>query len=119
MSNQALARAANRPPKPAVGERRASVRHICSLEAVSRPLESPDALCWGARLKSISTGGVGLLLCYPFKVGALLTVDLGPTTPARALLVKVVHVTDQSDGTWLLGCEFDQPLSEKDLETVR
>jgi PilZ domain len=119
MSNQALARAASRPPQPALVERRASVRHVCNLEAVSRPLESPDALCWGARLKSISTGGLGLVLCYPFKVGALLTVDLGATTSAPVLLVKVVHVTDQSDGTWLLGCEFVQPLSETDLETVR
>ena len=119
MSNQTLAMAANRPPKPAVGERRASVRHVCNLEAVSRPLESPDALCWGARLKSISTGGMGLLLCYPFKVGAFLTVELAATPKARALLVKVVHVTDQSDGTWLLGCEFVHPLSEAELEMVR
>jgi hypothetical protein len=119
MLNQAVAPGANRPPVPGFIERRAFVRHVCNLEAVSRPLESPDALCWGARVKGISTGGVSLLLCYPFKPGSFLAVELNGQRPARTLLVKVIHVADQSDGTWLLGCELANPLNEAELERMR
>jgi hypothetical protein len=67
----------------------------------------------------VSTGGMGLLLCYPFKLGACLAVEVLGMCPPRALLVKVIHVTDQTDGTWLLGCEFEDPLSEAELEMLR
>ena len=99
MSHQAVADGESRTAKIAVLDRRVSVRHVCSLEAVSRPLESPDGLCWGARIKTVSTGGVGLLLCYPFRAGSCLAVDVPGACEARSLLVKVVHVADQSDGT--------------------
>jgi len=118
MSNQAVAKAATRSLKPASVERRASVRHVCDLEAVSRPLESPDALCWGARVKSVSTRGMALVLCYPFKAGALLAVEMTHQRQPGSQLVKVVHVADQSDGTWLLGCEFVNPLSEAELTAL-
>jgi hypothetical protein len=95
------------------------VRHVCNLEAVSRPLDSPDALSWGARVRSISTGGIGLVMCYPFKPGACLSVELSVQRQARSLLVKVVHATDQADGTWLLGCEFVKPLSDGEVDALQ
>src|SRR5262249_36910078 len=82
------------------------------------PLESPDALRWGARVKNLSAGGVNLMLCYPFKPGATLAVDLHAPSRAGTLLVKVVHVTDQADGTWLLGCEFATALSDAELNAL-
>jgi hypothetical protein len=99
-------------------ERRASVRHVCHLEAVSRPLESPDALCWGARVRNISVGGLSLLLCYPFKPGASLAVDLHGQSRLGTQLVKVVHVREQGDGTWLVGCAFATPLDDAELRAL-
>ena len=112
---------ADSPSTPAAVpcERRASVRHVCEQEALSRPLELPDAIGWGAKVQDISRGGVGLLLCYPFKPGTFLAVDLGlGQAVSRSVLVRVVHATDQADGTWLVGCQFANALSEEELAAL-
>ena len=104
---------------PATLERRAAVRHVCDQEALSRPLDLPDAISWGAKVHDISRGGLALLLCYPFKPGTCLAVDLRlGQAPSRTLLVRVVHVTDQADSTWSLGCEFAAPLSDQELAVL-
>lgn len=93
-------------------DKRCSARQECTLEATSRPVEVPDSVCWGGTVQDVSAGGLGLAICYPFSPGTHLAIDL--VTPAgkhRALLARVVHVHDQADGTWLLGCEFVKPLS--------
>jgi hypothetical protein len=118
MSYQVAAKKAKRTLDSAVIERRASVRHVCDLEAVSRPLESPVGLCWGARVRSVSLGGMSLVLCYPFKPGAFLAVEMNRQEQAANHMVKVVHVADQSDGTWLLGCEFVKPLNDAELKAL-
>ena len=102
----------------ALPERRAAVRHVSAREALSRPLEVPDALRWGAKVQDISRGGVGLLLCYPFKAGTTLAVDLGRAA-GRTVLARVVHAHDRADGTWLVGCEFAAPLSAEELAALR
>jgi len=37
----------------------------------------------------------------------------------RTLFARVMHVTLQNDGSWLLGCAFTNPLSEEDLKALR
>lgn len=120
MPNDPVLVGAAAAPPPVMVERRASVRHVCDKEALSRPLELPDAISWGAKIQNISLGGLGLLLCYPFKPGTFLAVDLQVGQLAsRTLLVRVVHVTDQADGTWSVGCEFAAPLNEEELAALR
>ncbi len=100
-------------PTPTFVDRRATVRRLCGGEAVSRSLDSPATLCWGAQVRDISAGGIGLVLCFPFKPGTCLAIDLaGPEGAPRTVLARVVHVHDQTDGTWVLGCEFVRPLRE-------
>lgn len=99
-------------------ERRRALRHMCKLEAVSRPTEDQDGICWGATVRDISTTGVGLNLCYPFRPGTYLAIDIHAPEENRTFLGKVVHVRDQSDGTWLIGCEFVRPIDESDLDAV-
>ncbi len=105
---------------PAVrAERRASVRHVCEQEVLSRPLEMPESICWGAKVQDISRGGLGLLVCYPFKPGTFLAIDLRTgEAPGRTLLARVVHVQDQADGSWFVGCEFAATLTEAELEAL-
>jgi hypothetical protein len=120
MMNEPVLAGLSEVPAPLTLERRASVRHVSDQEALSRPLELPDAISWGAIIQDISRGGLALLLCYPFKPGTLLAVDLRiGAAPSRTLLVRVVHVADQADSTWLLGCEFVAPLSEQELAVLR
>src|SRR5947209_20209071 len=95
----------NTPPAapPATSERRASVRYACDLEALSRPLNSADAISWGTTVTDVSHDGLGLILCYPFKLGTFLAVDLETAGGIRAVLVRVARVTDRADGTWPVG----------------
>jgi hypothetical protein len=118
MIQQGAAKTVDYVPPPVPLEKRASVRHVCNVEAVSRPLESPDALSWGARVKNLSAGGISLKLCYQFKPGATLAVDLHAQNRVGTLFVKVVHVSEQDDGTWLLGCEFATPLNDAQVKAL-
>ena len=100
-------------------ERREAARHACSLEATSHPLDAAETLSWGATVHDISPTGVGITLCYPFKPGTYLDVELqGPKCMLRSLMVRVVNVHDQRDGMWRLGCEFVKPLTESDMDLL-
>jgi PilZ domain len=98
-------------------EKRHNQRLPCMIEATSRPMEAGDAMAWGGVVKDVSAGGLKLGLCFPFRPGTYLTVELH--TPAgtlrRSLVCRVVHVRDDADGTWTLGCEFLKPLPEADI----
>jgi PilZ domain len=98
-------------------ERRTEPRHVCTLEATSQPLDVGDTLSWWAVVSDISTGGLAATLCYPFKPGTYLSVDLQCAGGMlRTLMVRVVNVLDQTDGQWRLGCEFLKHLSASDME---
>jgi hypothetical protein len=97
-------------------ERRSGDRHACSLEATSRSIEVAEMLSWGAVVSDLSDRGVGITLCYPFRPGTYLAVEMqSPGGKLRTLMVRVLHVHDQSDGQWRLGCEFVKPLTESDM----
>jgi hypothetical protein len=53
-------------------------------------------------------------------VGTVLAIDVqGPAAEVvGTVLARVVHVTLQEDGSWLLGCSFTNPLREEDLKTL-
>lgn len=100
-------------------DRRSSERHACSLEATSHAVEPGQTLSWGAVVTDLSNGGMSVTLCYPFRLGTYLAVDLqAPNGMVRTLMVKVVHVHDRTDGMWRLGCEFLKPLSESEMEFI-
>jgi hypothetical protein len=100
-------------------ERRKSTRHSVAMQALSRPLDGQDAIWWGATVRDLSTTGIGLTLCFPFRPGTFLAVDLlGPLGGSRTLLTRVVHARDLADGTWHVGCEFVKPLSEGEVDEV-
>ena len=102
-----------------LNERRGSERHAASIEALTRPLEAQDTLWWGAVVRDISTTGLGLSLCYPFRPGTYLAVDVQSASGGgRTFLTRVIHVQDKADGTWHLGCEFVKKLTDSDLEMI-
>ena len=100
-------------------ERRDTPRHVCSLEATSSADETAETLSWGDVVHDISAEGMGITLCYPFRPGTYLDVELQTTNcMLRSLMVRVVHVHDQRDGMWRLGCEFVKPLTQSDMELL-
>jgi hypothetical protein len=89
------------------------------VEATTRALDAQDAFVWGAQVRDISATGIGLSLCYPFRVGAYLAIDLqSHEGGTRTLLTRVVHVHDVRDGTWHVGCELVKPLSDSEIELL-
>lgn len=100
-------------------ERRTAPRHAVMMEALSRPLDGMDTIWWGATVRDLSATGIGLVLCYPFRAGAYLAVDLqGKQGGSRTMLARVVHVRDQADGTWHVGCEFVKRLTDSDVDIM-
>lgn len=99
-------------------ERRQAERVPCTGDATTRAVETPDSLGWGAQICDLSRTGVGLWVCFPFKPGSYLAVDLAGRDPKRAAktaLTRVVQIRERDDGTWHLGCEFLAPLTDDEL----
>jgi hypothetical protein len=97
---------------PVPYDRRAAVRHACQLEVLPSALEPPEAITWGAVVENLSRTGVGLRLCYPFKPGTHLAVELRAGGVKRTFITRVVRASDLPDGAWLVGCEFTAPLDD-------
>ncbi len=100
-------------------DRRAAVRTDCSVEATSQALDEVETISWGAVVEDISVTGLGITLCYPFRAGTYLAVDMDSAGGVvRTVLVRVVHVRDRHDGAWHLGCEFVKPLSQTEVDML-
>lgn len=100
-------------------DRRVAERHPSDLEALTRPLDAQDTLWWGATVRDISNTGLSLKICYPFRPGTYLAIDLqNPAGVSRTMLTRVVHVRDQADGAWHVGCEFVKKLTDSDLDLL-
>jgi hypothetical protein len=105
-------------------ERRAYVRLASDLAATCRPAGRAQSVSWPGKVRDISLGGVGLLMRHRFRPGTYLAVELRESTgqSLRTVLARVVHATAVSvDGNpcWLLGCAFDEPLSEEEFRALR
>jgi hypothetical protein len=109
------------PPAPAAtaAERRAAVRQVCQREALTHSPEAPQQIYWGAVVRDVSADGLGLRLCYPFHPGTHLAIEIDLGGSVRALLARVVHVREQGDGTWFLGCELASRLADAEVEALK
>ena len=95
-------------------DQRHAERHDCQLDSRTSPLDNPETFAWGASIRDVSRTGVGLTLCFPFRKGTYLAVELKGMT----VLSRVVHVRDKNDGTYHVGCEFLKPLTDAELDRL-
>lgn len=106
--------------RPAVPDSRNWERFPCSVKATYAIATDETASAGPATVQNISASGVGLLVDRRIETGTLLTVDLhsadGRTT--TSVLACVVHLTDQGDGGWALGCNFIHERSAGDLKAL-
>jgi PilZ domain-containing protein len=72
------------------------------------------------RIKNISNEGIGLIVTEKLQPGLLLAVGLINTERQfnKTLLVRVMHVTAQPGGTFLVGGSFVNPLTYDELKTM-
>jgi hypothetical protein len=100
-------------------ERRAWVRRSCSLETSGRSSAHMREVHWFGTVVDLSQGGMRLLLNRRFEVGTVLEVEVpAASLSTDTLAARVVHLTSSGTGEWLLGCAFQQPLSQRDLEAL-
>ena len=101
-------------------DRRRAERYPCGLQPFWRiegqeQVESPPA-----HVENISTTGIGLRVREPLKPGTVLVIKLQSADHrlSRPLPARVMHATLQSDGSWLVGCQFVRKLSEEDMQAL-
>ena len=101
-------------------ERRQNKRFDCELDATTHSVNDQNSLVWGASVHNISRTGIGLTVCFPFSPGTALALDLhGSNREQRAaILSRVINVRDQNDGSWHVGCQFLEPFSEGEVESL-
>jgi hypothetical protein len=83
-----------------------------------RPLAKHELdTAWMGKVRDMSCAGIGLSLKKRFEPGSELMVELseGPNL-VRRLLVRVIHATPDKKGRWIIGCMFDRPLSQEELQ---
>src|SRR5947209_15861989 len=96
MSELSAALPANQEATPG-NERRVVVRYPCYLGTSCHALPGDAATEWPARVRDISTSGIGLLVRRPFEPGTLLGVDLVSEDESLTytLLTEVMHTRAQ------------------------
>src|SRR5262249_35652990 len=106
--------------KPARPDCRAWIRFPCEADTVLSSSNSGEAQRWPATVLNISASGVGLRASRDFPVSALLSLELPGLAPdpARAVLARVVHATPQDDGEWVIGCAFNDALTDEELQKL-
>jgi PilZ domain len=95
-------------------DKRHAERHECVLDSRTSPLDDPEGFSWGASIRDLSRTGVGLIVCFPFRTGTYLAVELQGST----MLSRVVHVRDRNDGSYQVGCEFLRALTDDELDRL-
>jgi c-di-GMP-binding flagellar brake protein YcgR len=104
----------------ALSEKRSSPRFPVNVTATVQLTNSNDMTRWPAKVLNLSTGGVALLVEQDIRNGTLLTADLSSANghSVETILVCVVHLTLNEDGSRRLGCNFIRELDEKDLQIL-
>src|SRR5262245_56644417 len=102
-------------------ERRASVRYSSGLFTPVRPAGPGGGPAEQARVRDISSFGIGLLLPHRVEFGTRLIIDLQNAMRGvmHSVLARVVHATPQPDGEWHIGCALIGELDDAGLRAFQ
>ena len=71
---------------------------------------------WPGKIRDASAGGIGLILKRRFEPGTVLSVELvAKPEGRRSFLARVIHVTPDRKGRWIIGCAFAKPISQQEV----
>ena len=100
-------------------ERRVAVRTTSSQQAPCHFATLDARACRWAQVRDVSRTGISLCLNHEFMPGETLLIELpSKTLQAGSVSARVVHVRAQTDGTWIVGCAFQQPLSDEEFQAL-
>jgi hypothetical protein len=101
-------------------ERRGTVRFACNLKVTFRPIALLELSAAPARVRDVSTRGIGLLSPTPITTGTFIVIDLPNahgSDPIRKA-ARVVRMLPSEGNRWLLGCAFTRELSTDELKAL-
>ena len=106
-------------PSPPPPERRRAERQDLPRVFRCKVTARGGALGPSAVILDLSAQGVGLLIARPLETGAPVHLRFSRAgAPPVAVPARVAYCTGDDDGRWLLGCQFDRPLSDPQLDAL-
>jgi hypothetical protein len=101
-------------------ERRVWIRYPCEIKSSCRPLLSDGEIVWAGKASNISCGGIALAAERRFERNTLLTLEMKHPGEGRSwsTIVRVVRVTPNPVGGWLLGCSFASTISDEEMQEL-
>jgi hypothetical protein len=118
MTAQGNAGEPSAPGSPGTGERRAAPRHPSTQRITCYPAGGGLHERRPARVRNVSRSGIGLVVDRHWPPSTALLLELPGEEGVRVARARVVHATSLPGGTFLVGCTFDAPLSDADLQTL-
>jgi hypothetical protein len=99
-------------------ERRRAPRFQC-LRMISCAVRQSEERIW-ARVRDISVSGIGLVATNKIEAGTPLIIELKSVAllPTLTLPARVAHATPRASGSWLIGCQFDEPLTDEQVQAL-
>jgi hypothetical protein len=113
-------RASSQEAAAPADDRRRAERYACELQPFVTEWGSGTGESSTARVRNISTTGLALVTPARVRPGRVLVIKLMRQAEglSRPLLLRVIHSTQQPDGSWLSGGAFVRHLSEGELEAI-
>jgi len=101
-------------------ERRRGIRHACELEARCRAVANPGGQRWPAWIIDLSVNGVCLRMPRRFEIGSGLEITFSVPHENQTLtqMAQVRWLKAAESKSWLLGCEFLNPIEPETLDTI-
>jgi len=101
-------------------KRRAAVRYRCTLPTLGYlffPQTGESVEAW---VHNLSETGIGLNLNRPLDPGTPVNIRLTGITDNLSIKVaaRVLHATQEIDGSWRIGCEFGEKLTAEMLDSL-
>ena len=69
------------------------------------------------KIKNISLKGIGLITSRKVEVGQQMVLKIGNPSKnfTKTVIFRIAHITAQAGGTYLIGGDFDTPLSYEEM----
>ena len=118
MAEEGNVRESTPPGPPPEGERRAAARQSSTLRIACYPAGSGLLDRRMVRIRNVSRTGIGLIVDRNWQSGTALVLELPGEEGVRPTRARVVHSTSQPGGTFLVGCVFDNQLTDAEVQAL-
>ena len=107
-------------PSTASTERRAWARHASQRQTLCLSETDTEEISWAARIQDVSREGVRLRIKRRFEPETMLRLEVlvDPAEAPILLLARVIHVMENPDESFSLGCSLANPLTEEELNKL-